>query len=99
MNEQQVIEQPKKKVDKTCRMCYHCRMRVAINLNDTLSTNIAPINRREGLVAIYCRESWWGDKANTPPLQFNVNVVNKLEVMCPHFEGEDDEEDNSALTL
>ena len=99
MDEQQVVVQPKKKVNKTCRMCYNCRVRLAVNLNNILSTVITPANRREGLVTIYCRKGWWGEKANTAPLQFNINIVNKLEVVCPYFEGEDDEEDNSAFLL
>jgi len=97
--QQQTIEQTKKKVDKTCRMCYHCRVRVGVNLNDVLSTVITPVSRKEGLIGICCRKGWWRGEIGLLQLQFNMNIVNRMNVMCPHFEGEDDEEDNSALAL
>lgn len=91
-------EQPKKKVDKTCAMCYHCRMRVSINLFQPLNTIITPTDRRDGLLYVYCRMNYWA-RIGKPRFLFTVAKVNKLYAACPYFTGEDDEEDNSALSL
>ena len=89
----------KKKIKKNCINCFNCRVRVAVNLADPLNTLVTPQNRREGITSIRCRIGYWDETSGIPRLLFNIGAVEKLEVVCPHFEGEDDEEDNSALLL
>ncbi len=87
----------KKEVEKNCKNCFNCRVRFTINLADILSTKITPQNRQSGILYIRCRKNYWDKTSMIPPLLFNIKSVEGLAVICPHFEGEDDEKDNSTL--
>ncbi len=86
-----------KKIEKRCKNCFNCRVRFTVNLADPLSTKITPQNRLQGITSIRCRKNYWDKTSMIPSLLFNIKSVEGLSVVCPHFEGEDNEEDNSTL--